>query len=146
VGNSAYHVHYDRYDPSEGEFGVSRSVHSSWFGVLAELGYPGFFLFATIIIAAFRACFVARAAAARGAPKAFQTYALALEMGLVAFAVGGSFVILHTNEVVWHFIGMTMALHALAIAHAVESPEAVPTSAAIAGTRSVPPAVTWKHA
>ena len=146
VGNFAYNANYDRYDPSGGEFGVNRSVHSSWFGVLAELGYPGFVLYVTIILAAFSACFRARAATARGAPKVFETYALALEMGLVAFAVGGSFVILHTNELVWHFIGLTMALHALAVAYPVGATDAVPASGAAAEAGSVAPAGVWKHA
>jgi O-antigen ligase len=128
VGNFQYNAAYDRYDPTGGEFGRQRSVHSSWFGTIAELGYPGLIVLVLIIVAAFNACFRVRAAVARGAPKELENYALALEMGLVAFVVGGSFVVLQYNELVWHFIALTMALRSIAV-HA-EARQTVSTAAA----------------
>jgi putative inorganic carbon (hco3(-)) transporter len=56
VGFNAYNRAYNHYDFSEGRYGRSRSVHSSFFGVLAELGYGGLALFALILLAAFRSC------------------------------------------------------------------------------------------
>ena len=41
VGHRGYERSYNRYDFSKGSYGTDRAVHSSWFGVLAELGYPG---------------------------------------------------------------------------------------------------------
>ena len=63
VGHNAYNVTYDRYDTSNGEFGTGRSVHSVWFGLLAELGYPGLLLFVAQLLLGFRAASRARRAA-----------------------------------------------------------------------------------
>jgi O-antigen ligase len=133
VGNFGYNAAYDQYDPSGGTFGTDRSVHSSWLGTLAELGYPGLIVFVLIVVSAFNACFRARAAVARGAPKELENYALALEMGLVAFVVGGSFVILQYNELVWHFIGLTMAVRLIAV-HAEARETAADATAPAAAT------------
>jgi probable O-glycosylation ligase (exosortase A-associated) len=148
VGNFGFNAAYDFYDPTGGTFGYDRSVHSSWFGTLAELGYPGLIMFVAILITAFTACFRARAAVARGAPKELEAYALALEMGLVAFIVGGSFVVLQYNELVWHFIGLTMVLHALAVARPLASPGTSPAGMTSAGEPAMPPAAAavLKHA
>lgn len=37
-------------------------------------------------------------------------YATAIEMGLVVFAVGGAFVIFQYTEMLWHFLGLSIAL------------------------------------
>ena len=38
IGHNGFNAMYNRYDSSDGRFGQDRSVHSAWFGVLAELG------------------------------------------------------------------------------------------------------------
>jgi hypothetical protein len=42
-------------------------------------------------------------------------YANALQLSLLAFSIGGSFVIFHYVEMLWHVIGMTMALRSIAV-------------------------------
>ena len=116
VGNFGFNSAYNDYDTSNGEFGTNRSVHNSWLGVLSELGYPGLILYIAQFVLAFLACARARAAAARGAPKAFVSYAMCLEMSLISYAVGGTFVITQYNELLWHVIGLTIALNMLAMA------------------------------
>ena len=49
VGHSAYPRAYNRYDWTEGRYFTNRAVHSAWFGVFAELGYPGMVLFLLIV-------------------------------------------------------------------------------------------------
>ena len=42
-------------------------------------------------------------------------YAQALSTSLIVFAAGGTFLPAQYNEMLWHFVGMTIALHAIAI-------------------------------
>ena len=115
VGYNSYNANYDNYDDTKGAFGYSRSVHSAWFGVLAELGYPGLFLFVAQIILAFRACARARKAAKLGSEYAdLGKFAFALEASLVAFIVGGTFLPFQHTEMLWHVLGLTIALDILA--------------------------------
>lgn len=117
VGHSAYEPNYDQYDTSQGRFSTKRAVHSAWFGVLAELGYPGLVIFISIIWLSFRACRRVRAMAARGEiPGPLGVYATGLEGSLVAFVIGGSFVSFHYCEMLWHFFALTVALESVAVA------------------------------
>jgi probable O-glycosylation ligase (exosortase A-associated) len=111
VGHNAYNAAYDTFDLSQGEYGSGRSVHSSWFGVLAELGYVGMVLYAAILWGAFRRCQRVRRQAARGlVPVELEKSAMALEGALTVFVVGGSFVPFQYNEMLWHVIGLTIVL------------------------------------
>lgn len=117
IGHHAYPKAYDRYDFTASEFGTERSVHSTWFGVLAELGYPGLLLFIMLLLSAFAACRRVRLLA-RQAPELedLREYAAAFEIALVAFAVSGSFIIFQYTEMLWHYFGFTTALLAVATA------------------------------
>ena len=115
VGHSGYPRAYNQYDWSDGEFGVNRAVHSSWLGILAELGYPGLLLFIAIVFSSLRACRRVRNAARRGElPGEMGRYAVAFESSLVAFIIGGSFVSFHYSEMLWHYFALTIALERVA--------------------------------
>jgi hypothetical protein len=47
-------------------------------------------------------------------------YAIGMEAGLVAFAVGGAFVSFQYIEMLWHYFGLTMALEHIAVTQAAE--------------------------
>ena len=115
VGFGGYNASYDAYDSSQGEFGSSRSVHSSFFGVLAEMGYVGAVLYGLIYMSALRACGRIRK---RGNKDTVLLEvgraAAALELSLVAFLVGGSFIPLQYNEMLWHMFALTIVLERLA--------------------------------
>jgi probable O-glycosylation ligase (exosortase A-associated) len=114
VGVNGFTQAYDRYDTSDGAFGRARSVHSAWFGMLAELGFPGLMLFVAIISMAWMAASRARRLAGRDLiSKELGDFGAALEMSLVVFAVGGSFVPFQYTEMLWHVVGLTMAVHFL---------------------------------
>ncbi len=116
VGFNSYNEAYNAYDETDGKYGRERSVHNSFFGVLAELGYFGFSCYALIIWSAFRACARVKRYAFRnptGGDVALG--ASALQMSLVAFVVGGSFVALQYNEMLWHLIALTFVLGRLAV-------------------------------
>lgn len=119
VGHAGYPRAYNQYDWTNGEYKTNRAVHSAWFGVLAELGYPGLLLFAAIIFTSLRACRRVRLSAERGEiPGPLGPYASGLESALVAFIVGGSFVSFQYCEMLWHFFALTMALEAVAVKEA----------------------------
>jgi len=117
VGHNSYNQFYDQYDFSQGEYGDRRSVHSVWFGMLAELGYPGLVLFILNLGAAFLACRKVRRMA-REMPElsGLGQYATAMEVSFSAFAVASSFIIFQYIEMLWHFFGLSSALLAIAMA------------------------------
>jgi len=120
VGFNAYNAAYDTYDFSYGEYGRGRSVHSSFFGVLAETGYIGFALWTTILVSAFWSCYRVQKQAVMGTIPVELAYgAAALEASLVAFVVSGSFLPGQYGEMFWHFIGLTIVLQQLADQHKI---------------------------
>lgn len=122
---------YDRYDFLGGEFGYGRSVHSSHFQALAEMGYLGalvwILLFATAFVLAFR---VRRFAAADGlAPDEanfYYTTGNALIVSMTAFLVGGSFISLANNDLTWYTFAAVAAVDRVARARRSELEEANP--------------------
>jgi putative inorganic carbon (hco3(-)) transporter len=122
IGHRGYEAAYDTYDWSQGEQGRRRAVHSAWFGVLAEAGYPGLLIYVAIVVSSFFACRRVRKSAARGeVPDELGAYARALETGLVAFIIGGSFVSFQYCEMLWHYFGLTMALERVAVRAVAEA-------------------------
>jgi probable O-glycosylation ligase (exosortase A-associated) len=131
IGHKGYERAYNQYDWTGGQFQTDRAVHSVWFGVVAELGYPGLMLFILIVFGSLRSCRRVRKAAERGEiPAPLGHYAIAFETSLVAFMVGGSFVSFQYNEMLWHYFALTIALERVAVAEAALSraprEEAVP--------------------
>src|SRR5262249_51782184 len=123
VGFNTYNEAYDAYN-KDPEFGGARSPHSVWFGLLGELGYPGLLLFVAIWGAAIWSCLRIAAFSKREASRHdLRAYANALLTSLVAFAVAGTFLADQYNEMFWHFVGLSAALHSLAIG---DVPEEVP--------------------
>lgn len=117
VGHSGYPRAYNQYDWTNGQYLTNRAVHSAWFGVLAESGYPGFLMFVAIVLLSLRSCRRVRLAAKRGElPDELGRYAVAFETAIVAFMVGGSFVSFHYCEMLWHYFALTIALERVAVA------------------------------
>lgn len=136
VGHNGYPRAYNQYDWTNGQYLTNRAVHSAWFGILGELGYPGLLLFGGIVFTSLRACRRVRKSAQRGEiPGPLGPYAIGLESALIAFCVGGSFVSFQYNEMLWHFFALTMALEAVAVKEAATERERLAALAA-------PPPVT----
>src|SRR5688572_11037493 len=115
VGHYGYEAAYDEYDTTGGRYRTRRSVHSSWFGVLAELGYPGFALFVIIVLTSWWSCHRVRRMAQRGEiPESLGSYGTGIESALIAFVVGGSFIPFQYCEMAWHFFALTIALERVA--------------------------------
>ena len=130
VGLKQYEAAYDKYDFSYGRYGHNRAVHNSHVQVLAELGYPGEFiwigLFAFAFYASFRVRRLARAPHLDPRTSAFlKTTANALIISMAAFVVGGSFLSLAVNDLTWLTFGLVGALDRFA-KRAVEIPVEAP--------------------
>jgi len=126
VGFRGYEPNYNHYDFSHGFHGTNRAVHSSWFGILAEGGFPGLALFIAIFGSSVWACRrIRRMARREEVSDRLGRYAIGIESALVAFAVGGSFVSFHYNEMLWHFFALSMALEHVAVTQAAASRERV---------------------
>ncbi len=111
VGFNAYNLSFDKYDFFYGRYGEGRSVHSVWFGVVAELGYGGLFLYVFSVILALRNCAFTRKVARRNPQYSdLERFATSVESGLWVFLVGGTFLSFQYNEMFFHFIGLSIAL------------------------------------
>lgn len=148
VGFHAFNPSYNKYDFTHGLYGQNKSVHSVWFGVLAELGYAGLMLYLAIIGLALRACHRARKLATRRPELAdLAKYAVALETAFIVFAIGGSFIASQYSEMLWHFLGLTMALRFMA--RRLEAEAAVPAASlpvAVGALTARPAGPAWRQA
>ena len=110
VGTNSYIPSYDAYDTTGGAYGLSRAVHSSWFGILADLGYLGAFLYVWILAMAMGNCRRTMKVARQFGDESLRRPAVALQASLVVFLVGGTFLQLQYLEMLWHFIGLSIVL------------------------------------
>jgi O-antigen ligase len=111
VGHMSYNPHYNEYDTSDGYYGLDRSVHSAWFGVIGELGYPGIVLFVLNLVWTLIALRqVRRLAKSSPALADLGEYAAAFEIAFAAFAVSASFISFQYVEMLWHYMGFSAAL------------------------------------
>lgn len=128
VGFSAYSQSYEAYN-GPGEFTGERAVHSVWFGLLAELGYPGLTLFVLLWASSLWSCWRVSVKCKKDPDrKDLRLYANALMTSLVTFAVGGTFLSFQYNEMIWHLIGLSSTLSFLVN----EAPVAVVAAAPVA--------------
>lgn len=126
VGFNGFRPSYAAYDTTPGDFGEDRSVHSVWFGLLSELGYPGLILFVGILVMGIWSCRQVVVIAKRDpSTSELGHYGHSLSTSLVVFAAGGTFLPAQYNEMLWHFIGMTIALHAIATEESASAAVAV---------------------
>jgi probable O-glycosylation ligase (exosortase A-associated) len=117
IGFNAFNDAYDRYDFSKGRYGFNRSVHNSFFGVLAELGYVGLALYLLILALALMSCHhVIRMARDHRELSDFAASARAFEISLIVFIIGGSFLAFQYFEMLWHYITLCYILEYLALA------------------------------
>ncbi len=114
VGLNGFRYEFDAYDRMSGGVGGWRAVHSVWFGLVSELGYPGLVIFILLLLGSIWSCHrIARHARATGRHN-IVIYAGHLQTSLLVFAVGGTFLNAQYVELAWHFIGLTIALERIA--------------------------------
>lgn len=110
VGFNSYRYAFDTYDETGGAYGGSRTVHSSWFGVLSELGYPGFLLFVAILLGAVHSCHRIRIRSRARGLNHITIYASQIQISVLVFMLGGTFLSAQYLELLWHMVGLTITL------------------------------------
>lgn len=126
VGLMSYESAYDDYDFLGGEFGRRRSVHSSHFQVIAELGFLGFLLWVSLFAYSFWVLLRVRRFGNRirqrdgPASHFYTTVANGLIASQATFLVGGAFVASALNDVTWYTFAVIAAVDRLARARAEE--------------------------
>lgn len=141
IGLKNYESAYDRFDFSFGRFGQGRAVHSSYFQVLAELGYFGLAIFIAMFACAFWIVLrVRRLAKEERLPESqrhfFFTVSNALMASMVGFLVGGTFLSMAINDLTWLTFGIVAALDRLS-RQAVLASDAAPSAMATPERRPV---------
>jgi putative inorganic carbon (hco3(-)) transporter len=133
VGLRRFDRAYDDYDFLGGAYGRRRSVHSSHFQVLAELGYFGFAVWVALFGYAMAVCVKVRYRAAR-APwlaaderRFYVSTATAFAASLIAFLTGGAFIALANNDLTWMTFAGIAAMHrTFAARQVVQAPARLP--------------------
>ncbi|MBM3777535.1 MAG: hypothetical protein FJW23_04745 [Acidimicrobiia bacterium] len=115
IGLRQFERAYDEYDYSRGYYGRRRSVHSSHFQALAEMGYLGLafwlFLFA---YSAFLGLRIRRRSRHKALPPDeswfMLTYANGILASMAGFFVGGAFIALAVNDITWYTFAILASL------------------------------------
>jgi probable O-glycosylation ligase (exosortase A-associated) len=138
VGFNGFEPAYATYETEPGKWGENRSVHSLWFGLLAELGYPGLLLFTGILLMSIWSCRqVVLMNKLDPSISDLGHYAQALSTSFFVLAAAGTFLPAQYSEVSWNFIGMTIALHSIAVGE--KAHVEVPATEAPAGLHPIWP-------
>jgi O-antigen ligase len=147
VGLRRFDRAYDDYDFSGGQHGGRRSVHSSHFQVLAEVGYLGAAIWIAMFGYAMATCLRIRYRAGRAShltPDDRRFY-VAISTGfaasMVAFIVGGAFIALAINDLTWMTFAGVAAMHQRFMAEravpVVERPVAFTAAAPVKPRRAI---------
>jgi putative inorganic carbon (HCO3(-)) transporter len=118
IGLRNFEATYDRYDTTNGRYGRERSVHNSHLQVLTEAGFIAFAAYLATYFVVFRAAFRARRFAREpgldpDTSRFLWTTANAVIASLVAFIVGGSFIALAFNDLLWLTFAIGMSVEAV---------------------------------
>lgn len=90
VGWENFYSQYGLY--AENWKGTAHVVHSTWFGVLTDTGFPGFFMFLTMVILIVWRCLRnSKLLAYRRAPEGVRCVALAVLAGVAGVCISGTF-------------------------------------------------------
>ena len=98
----------------------SQSAHSIYFTVLADHGFPGFFLFVGLILSSFWTLSSLRRAASRRPDAAWlANYAEMIQASLMAYVVSGAFISQSYWDLFYHLVSFVILLKAVAIREGV---------------------------
>jgi O-antigen ligase len=115
VGPKCYAQFYNAFDSSGGQWGVSRSVHSSHFQMLAEVGFIGFFvwllLFCLSLIHLWRVRSLSKHPSLSATEALFlETSASCIACSIVVFGSGAAFYEFAHMELIWMSFVLTAVL------------------------------------
>ena len=106
VGPGCFPRFYNIYDTSDGQFGYFRSVHSSHFQVLAEIGFFGALIWILLFIVSLKKLWSIRKDSKRNMVnndnyKFYFLLSNGLICSIVVFLFGGSFYEYAYNDLIW---------------------------------------------
>ena len=105
VGHSVYREAYSAFDYTGDS--IKRSVHSAWFGILAEWGFTGIALFLYVYCYSFFSCIQARNKCKyKQESKPLLFYINGIETSLITAGVGITFLSQQYLEILWHFFAL----------------------------------------
>ena len=138
VGFDGFSQAYESYNRDENYAGI-RAVHSVWFALLADMGYPGLGLFVLVLLSSLWALWRVSATCRKDPERRdLAIYADALLTSLLVFAASGSFLSVQYGEMFWHFAGLSTALSLIARqSAAVAAPAAAPAVAPVTAAPSL---------
>lgn len=123
VGMNGFRYSFSKYSIASGGEEGQRAAHSVWFGLMADLGYPGLTIFVALMLSSIFTCEKLRRRARRRGHHSIATYASHLQTSIVVFAVGGTFLSAQYLELIWHIFGLVIALDRIEASQAVEVPQ-----------------------
>jgi probable O-glycosylation ligase (exosortase A-associated) len=127
VGINGFRYAFARYDPAADE---AKATHSIWFGVLADLGYPGLVLFVAVAIGALVSCQRTLMRARAVGQTAIAVWARQLQSSVLVYAAAGSFLSAQYLELWWHVVALTTTLGLVLVRSVEEAPPAAVTAPA----------------
>ena len=126
VGN--YYLYSEHWD------GHNHAVHSTWFGVLGETGFPGILVFFSMIVAIARSAYLAsKKLDHSGAPMPARGMSLAILAGIGGFCVSGTFLTQGFTWPIYVLISLSTAVSHFASRYEMDSRDANPVANSHAG-------------
>jgi len=117
VGFGRYNSEYNNYDIELGKYGFGRSVHSTYFKILAETGFTGLAIFLLIIITCIvntqRTGKICRLFSQHPESEELMDYSRMIKIAFAGYCSGSLFVSTLNHEMFWALISVTIALDLL---------------------------------
>ncbi len=117
VGFGRYNSEYNNYDTEFGKYGAGRSVHSTYFKVLAETGLIGFGLFSLIILTCLfltqKISSICRLFSEHSDSSELVDYSSMIRISIIGYCTGSIFVSTLNHEMFWALISTTIAVDVL---------------------------------
>ncbi|WP_261344008.1 putative O-glycosylation ligase, exosortase A system-associated [Candidatus Uabimicrobium amorphum] len=112
VGPGCFEVAYPRYDFSKGKFGKRKAVHSCYFQMLSNNGYPGLILFLLLIFTSLLTCIYIRWKVRKRRDLEWVTYCSnTFEVSIIAYCISGAFLSMAYADLIYHLFFLVVALH-----------------------------------
>lgn len=111
IGPGCFEIAYPRYDFSKGKFGKRKAVHSSYFQMLSNNGYPGLLLFLSLICISIYTCINLRWKVRNRRDLEWVTHcANTFEVSIIAYCVSGAFLSMAYADLIYHLFFLVVAL------------------------------------
>ena len=112
VGHNVYREAYVAFQHEDARFAQRRAVHSAWFGILAEWGYPGIILFISFFYYSLFSCAKVRKQCKNNTElKSLLIYCNSIETSLISCSVGITFLSFQYYEILWHFFALAAVIN-----------------------------------